>query len=61
MKQFIEVSTRRDGNVLININNIVLIIPEENGSAIFLVDCQIKVYDVTNTYEEIKNLICQAL
>ena len=60
MKGFIEVLTK-DGNVLINVNHIVVMIPNGDNTGIYFVDGKISAMEVIIPYNEFKQLIEQAL
>lgn len=60
MKGFIEAPTK-DGNVLINVNHIVVITPSGDNTAVYFVDGKISAMEITMQYDELKPLIEQVL
>ena len=60
MKGFIEVLTK-DGNVFINVNHIVVIIPNGDNTGVYFVDGKISEMEIIMPYNDFKQLIVKAL
>lgn len=56
MNGFIEVPTK-EGNVLINVNHIVVIIPNNENTGVYFVDGKISAIEITMSFEEFKQLV----
>lgn len=56
MKNFIEVPTS-DGNIIINLNHVVVVIPNNNTTVLHYVEGNVKGTEITMNYVDFKSLL----
>lgn len=56
MKNFIEVPTS-DGNIMINLNHVVVVIPNNNTTVLHYVKGNVKGTEITMNYVDFKSLL----
>ena len=58
MDRFIELtSTRHNGKVIVNVNQITMILPAHIGSDVFMRGTEDRPLPVTEEYQELKNIL----